>query len=95
MADSSPAPVPSGSDDAAPRGRARVLAHAARLGIDVEVVERPDASSLEEAAAARRQIAQQCHPDRLGEEADADDALRRMIAANAAYDRLRRALRAV
>ncbi|QOD42516.1 aminoacyl-tRNA deacylase [Clavibacter zhangzhiyongii] len=50
MADSSPSPVPSASD-AAPRGRDRVLAHAARLGIDIEVVDRPDASSLEEAAA--------------------------------------------
>ncbi len=52
-------------------------------------------ASLEEAAAARRRIAQQCHPDRLAEDADEDDALRRMIAANAAYDRLRRALRTV
>lgn len=51
MADSSPSPVPSGSDDALSRGRDRVLAHAARLGIDVEVVDRPDASSLEAAAA--------------------------------------------
>lgn len=50
MADSSPSTAPSGSDDAAPRGRDRVLAHAARLGIDVEVVDRPDAGSLEEAA---------------------------------------------
>ncbi|GAB7303446.1 aminoacyl-tRNA deacylase [Clavibacter michiganensis] len=50
MADSSPAPVPPASDAAAPRGRERVLAHAARLGIDVEVVDRPDAGSLEEAA---------------------------------------------
>ncbi|MBF4636840.1 aminoacyl-tRNA deacylase [Clavibacter michiganensis] len=50
MPDSSPAPVPPASDAAAPRGRERVLAHAARLGIDVEVVDRPDAGSLEEAA---------------------------------------------
>ncbi|OUE27562.1 aminoacyl-tRNA deacylase [Clavibacter michiganensis] len=50
MADSSPSSVPTASDDAAPRGRDRVLAHAARLGIDVEVVDRPDAGSLEEAA---------------------------------------------
>ncbi|MBM7410759.1 Cys-tRNA(Pro) deacylase [Clavibacter michiganensis] len=50
MADTSPSTVPPASDDAAPRGRARVLAHAARLGIDVEVVDRPDAGSLEEAA---------------------------------------------
>ena len=52
-------------------------------------------ASLEEAAAARRRIAQQCHPDRLDDEADRDEAMRRMVAANAAYDRLRRALRAV
>jgi hypothetical protein len=52
-------------------------------------------ASLEEAAAARRRIAQQCHPDRIGEDGDVDEAMRRMIAANAAYDRLRRALRPV
>ena len=52
-------------------------------------------ATLEEAAAARRRIAQQCHPDRLDEGADLDEAMRRMIAANAAYDRLRRALRPV
>jgi DnaJ-class molecular chaperone len=52
-------------------------------------------ASLEEAAAARRRIAQQCHPDRLDDEGDRDEAMRRMVAANAAYDRLRRALRAV
>ena len=52
-------------------------------------------SSICEEAAARRRIAQQCHPDRLGEDADADEALQRMVAANAAYDRLRRALRTV
>jgi hypothetical protein len=50
-------------------------------------------ATIEEAAAARRRIAQQCHPDRLTEDDDADEALRRMVAANAAYDRLRRALR--
>ena len=50
MADSTPSPVPPASDAAADRGRDRVLAHAARLGIDVEVVDRPDAGSLEEAA---------------------------------------------
>lgn len=50
MADSSPAPVPA-APDAAPRGRDRVLSHAARLGIDVEVVDRQDAASLAEAAA--------------------------------------------
>jgi DnaJ domain len=52
-------------------------------------------ATLEEVAAARRRIAQQCHPDRLGEDADQEDARRRMAAANAAYDRLRRALRTV
>ena len=50
---------------------------------------------LDEAAAARRRIAQQCHPDRLGPDADVDEALRRMVAANAAFDRLRRALHPV
>ena len=50
-------------------------------------------ATIEEAAAARRRIAQQCHPDRLTDADDTDDALRRMVAANAAYDRLRRALR--
>ena len=49
--------------------------------------------SLERAAAARRLIALACHPDRAGSgDEDPDVALRRMIAANAAYDRLRRAL---
>ena len=52
-------------------------------------------ASLDEAAAARRRIAQECHPDRLVDDQDADDALRRIVAANAAYDRLRRALRTV
>ena len=46
---------------------------------------------LEDASAARRRIALQCHPDRLGR-ANPEMALRRMVAANAAYDRLRRAL---
>jgi hypothetical protein len=50
-------------------------------------------ASLDDAAAARRRIAQECHPDRLVDDHHADDALRRMVAANAAYDRLRRALR--
>lgn len=50
---------------------------------------------IEDASAARRKIAQTCHPDRLAEEADPDLALRRMVAANAAYDRLRRALHPV
>ena len=52
-------------------------------------------ATLEEAAAARRRIAQENHPDRLTDGRDPEAALRRMVAANAAYDRLRRALRAV
>src|SRR5690606_37604853 len=52
-------------------------------------------ASIEEAARARRRIAQQCHPDRIAEGTDPEDALRRMVAANAAYDRLRRALHPV
>ncbi len=48
---------------------------------------------LDEAAAARRRIAQECHPDRQAHTAaDPEVAMRRMIAANSAYDRLRRAL---
>ena len=48
---------------------------------------------LEDAAAARRRIAQRCHPDRAAESGeDPEVAIRRMVAANAAYDRLRRAL---
>jgi len=51
---------------------------------------------LEEAAAARRRIAQRCHPDRTGDHDPSDDEpLRRMIAANGAYERIRRALRPV
>lgn len=51
---------------------------------------------LEEAAAARRRIAQECHPDRIdATRTDPDETLRRMVAANAAYDRLRRALHPV
>lgn len=50
---------------------------------------------IEEAAAARRHVAQACHPDRLGPDDDHELALRRMVAANAAYDRLRRALHPV
>ncbi|MFZ6004639.1 MAG: J domain-containing protein [Actinomycetota bacterium] len=52
-------------------------------------------ASMDEAAAARRSVAQACHPDRLGPGDDPDDAVRRMVAANAAYDRLRRALHPV
>jgi len=47
---------------------------------------------LSEAASARRRVAMECHPDRLAEGSDPNLALRRMIAANSAYDRLRRAL---
>jgi hypothetical protein len=50
---------------------------------------------IEDAATARRRIAQECHPDRIAPDADGDMALRRMVAANAAYDRLRRALHPV
>jgi hypothetical protein len=49
-------------------------------------------AGLDAAAAARRRVALQCHPDRLSDGAVPEIALRRMIAANAAYDRLRRAL---
>lgn len=48
--------------------------------------------ALSEAAAARRKVAMECHPDRLPEGADPELAMRRMVAANAAYDRLRRAM---
>lgn len=49
-------------------------------------------AALSAAASARRRVAMECHPDRLAEGSDPDLALRRMIAANAAYDRLRRAM---
>jgi hypothetical protein len=79
---------------------------------EIEWWEHPDAdpyailgllpgARIEDAAAARRRIAQSCHPDRVdltGEDGRATDpglALRRMVAANAAYDRLRRALHPV
>jgi hypothetical protein len=52
-------------------------------------------ASLEEAAAARRRIAQECHPDRQASGELAPDAARRMTAANAAFERLRQALRPV
>lgn len=52
-------------------------------------------AGIDEAAIARREFAQRYHPDRLGPDADADLAARRMVAANAAYDRLRRALHPV
>lgn len=49
-------------------------------------------AGLEAAAAARRRIARECHPDVAGG-GDADPELViRMTAANAAYERLRRAL---
>lgn len=47
---------------------------------------------LSEASNARRRVAMECHPDRLPEGADHDMTMRRMVAANAAYDRLRRAM---
>ena len=52
-------------------------------------------ATIDEVSAARRRVAQRCHPDRLGVDDDIDDALRRMVAANAAYDRIRRALNPV
>jgi hypothetical protein len=53
-------------------------------------------ASMEEAASARRRVAHDCHPDRIEQSGeDPDVALRRMVAANAAYDRLRRALHPV
>jgi DnaJ-class molecular chaperone len=52
-------------------------------------------ATLEEAAAARRRIAVECHPDREATGELAEDAARRMTAANAAYERLRQALRTV
>ena len=51
---------------------------------------------IDAAATARRRIAMRCHPDRISLEGDARErALRRMVAANAAYDRIRRALHPV
>lgn len=52
-------------------------------------------ASIDEVSTARRKVAQRCHPDRLGPDADYDDAVRRMVAANSAYDRIRRALHPV
>jgi hypothetical protein len=49
-------------------------------------------AGLDEASAARRRVALQCHPDRLDGRATPEIAIRRMVAANAAYDRIRRAL---
>ncbi len=70
---------------------------------EIEWWEHPDAdpyavlgilpgAPLEAASHARRRIARECHPDRLADSANPDKAIRRMVAANAAYDRLRRAL---
>jgi hypothetical protein len=75
--------------------------------VTIEWWEHPDAdpyavlgllpgASLHEAASARRRIAYACHPDRVDPDSiQGDEALRRMVAANAAYERLRRALRPV
>jgi hypothetical protein len=52
-------------------------------------------ASLEEAAAARKRIAVECHPDRSATGVLPPDAARRMAAANAAYERLRQALRPI
>lgn len=52
-------------------------------------------ASIEEVSHARRKVALRCHPDQLGPDADYDDAVRRMVAANSAYDRIRRALHPV
>jgi hypothetical protein len=51
---------------------------------------------IEEAATARRRVAGRCHPDRVDlDSPKGEQAVRRMVAANAAYDRLRRALHPV
>jgi DnaJ-domain-containing protein 1 len=75
--------------------------------IEAEWWEHPDAdpyavlgllpgSRIEAAAAARRQVALRCHPDKADlHGAEQELALRRLVAANAAYDRLRRALHPV
>lgn len=73
---------------------------------EIEWWEHPDAdpyavlgllpgARVEEAASARRHVARECHPDRLAPDKDPEEALRRMVAANAAYDRIRRALHPV
>lgn len=59
------------------------------------VLELLPGASIAEAAAARRDIARRCHPDVTGQRQPTDMAMRRMVAANAAYDRLRRALQSV
>jgi hypothetical protein len=52
-------------------------------------------ASLEQAAAARKRIAIECHPDRAAAGVLSPDAARRMSAANSAYERLRQALRPI
>ena len=52
-------------------------------------------ATLEEAAAARKRIAVECHPDRSATGVLPPDAARRMSSANAAYERLRQALRPI
>jgi hypothetical protein len=59
------------------------------------ILELVPGASLAEAAAARRTIARRCHPDLTAQRAVTDVSMRRMVAANAAYDRLRRALQPV
>ena len=55
------------------------------------VLELLPGASIAEASAARRAIARRCHPD-VTRRRQSDLDRRRMVAANAAYDRLRRAL---
>lgn len=52
-------------------------------------------AGVDQAASARRRVAQRYHPDHLAPDQDHEEALRRMVAANAAYDRIRRALHPV
>ena len=52
-------------------------------------------ATLEEAAAARKRIAIECHPDRSAAGVLPPDAARRMSSANLAYERLRQALRPI
>ena len=52
-------------------------------------------ATLEEAAAARKRIAIECHPDRSATGVLPPDAARRMTSANLAYERLRQALRPI
>jgi DnaJ-class molecular chaperone len=59
------------------------------------VLELLPGASMTEIAAARRAIARRCHPDVTGQRHATELAMRRMVAANAAFDRLRRALQPV